>query len=145
MIHDMYIKTSPAGQPRPRFRVQSGHPCAYPSPKQQKLEKAIMAALVDQMPAEQIEGCIKMSIVAEFPIPKAVAKKDRPRLHGKLKVTKPDLDNAVKLLLDVFTKVGLWKDDNRVAVLNSEKRWVDDPVGGWRVHIESTPLDQVRA
>ena len=145
IVHEMFLKTPPAGQPRPRFRVQSGHACAYPSPKQQKLEKAILEQLMDQMPAQQIDGCIKVDLTALFPIPKAVAKKDRPLLDGKLKVTKPDIDNVAKLILDVFTKAGLWKDDNRVAVLNVQKRWIDDPVGGWSVRIESTPLASVRA
>ena len=145
MTHKMFLAVPPAGQPRPRFRVQCGHPCAYPAPKQIKMEHALMAALQDQLPPEPIDGCIKVDLVAHFPIPKAVAKKDRPKLHGKLKVTKPDIDNVAKLILDVFTKVGLWKDDARVAILNTQKRWVDDPVGGWEVTIESTPLAQVRA
>lgn len=53
----------------------------------------------------------------------------------KYKTTKPDLDNAQKLLMDCMTKVGFWKDDAEVASMVLEKFWVNDMSGIW-IHVE---------
>lgn len=53
----------------------------------------------------------------------------------KYKATKPDLDNAQKLLMDCMTKVGFWKDDAQVSSMTLEKFWVNDTPGIW-IHVE---------
>lgn len=47
--------------------------------------------------------------------------------NGDYKHTKPDLDNAQKLLQDCMTDVGFWKDDAQIASLICEKFWADIP------------------
>jgi len=141
----MFLKVTPAGMPRPRMRSVNGYAQVYPSTKQQKLMKELGIALMEAYDGEQIRDGVKLKIVAQFPIPKAVAKKDRPRLDGCYKVTKPDYDNVEKLFCDTATKVGIWKDDALVASCHTEKRWVDDPVGGWTIEIDTIPLGSVRA
>ena len=47
------------------------------------------------------------------------------------KTTKPDLDNAQKLLMDCMTKAGFWKDDAEVSSMILEKFWVSDIPGIW--------------
>ena len=39
----------------------------------------------------------------------------------RLMITRPDLDNSVKLLLDVATQIGYWHNDSQVARLNLTK------------------------
>lgn len=46
---------------------------------------------------------------------------------GEYKTTKPDTDNMVKLLKDVMTDVGYWKDDALVASEIIEKFWAEIP------------------
>lgn len=43
------------------------------------------------------------------------------RLWGHYKPTKPDVDNSVKLLLDVLGDLHFWRDDAQVVALNIEK------------------------
>jgi Holliday junction resolvase RusA-like endonuclease len=46
---------------------------------------------------------------------------------GQYKITKPDTDNLDKMLKDVMTEVGFWKDDAQVASEIIEKFWADVP------------------
>lgn len=46
---------------------------------------------------------------------------------GEWKITKPDTDNSLKLLKDVMTKLGFWKDDAQVCSELTEKIWNDLP------------------
>lgn len=38
-----------------------------------------------------------------------------------------DLDNLEKLLLDAMTNIGIWKDDSRVVLKMSRKKWAEHP------------------
>lgn len=51
--------------------------------------------------------------------------------------TRPDTDNLQKLLKDVLTGLGFWKDDALVAVEHVDKRWADRP--GIYIKIEPLP------
>lgn len=55
--------------------------------------------------------------------------------NGTYKLTKPDLDNANKLLQDCMTDLGFWKDDSLVASLIIEKFYADIP--GIYIRIEA--------
>ena len=46
---------------------------------------------------------------------------------GQWKTSKPDLDNSVKSLQDVMTKMGFWKDDSQIALLKLKKRLSEHP------------------
>lgn len=50
-------------------------------------------------------------------------------------MTKPDLDNSVKLLQDCMTKLGFWQDDRFVVSLITEKFWAQVP--GIYIRIEA--------
>lgn len=66
------------------------------------------AALEQYAPEKPFEGPVKLCLSLHY--------------HGKCKepcykVTRPDLDNTAKVVTDVMTSVGFWKDDNQIAVL----------------------------
>lgn len=48
------------------------------------------------------------------------------KLKGKLKTSRPDVDNMAKILLDRMTKLGYWKDDSEVSRLDVMKRYVSE-------------------
>ena len=50
------------------------------------------------------------------------------------RITKPDVDNLAKLILDAMTKAGYWHDDNQVCDLRITK--YDGPIGGLAVTVE---------
>lgn len=52
--------------------------------------------------------------------------KDKKR-WGSWKTSKPDCDNAVKLLQDVMTSMGFWADDSQIACLQVEKKYSEYP------------------
>lgn len=46
---------------------------------------------------------------------------------GEWKTSKPDCDNAVKLLQDVLTSLGFWKDDSQISDLRVKKYLSEKP------------------
>lgn len=44
-------------------------------------------------------------------------------------ISKPDLDNLEKDLLDCMTKLKFWKDDSQVCMKYTEKRWTQSVPG----------------
>ena len=49
------------------------------------------------------------------------------RPGGEYRTSKPDTDNLVKMLKDVMTELGFWKDDAQVASEVIEKYWAQIP------------------
>jgi Holliday junction resolvase RusA-like endonuclease len=49
------------------------------------------------------------------------------------RITKPDVDNLAKLILDAMTKTGYWLDDNQVCDLRVTK--YNSPIGGLAVTV----------
>ena len=58
---------------------------------------------------------------------------------GDYRTTKPDTDNLQKLLKDVMTKLGFWKDDALVCSELVEKFWADIP--GIYIRIKELPVN----
>lgn len=56
---------------------------------------------------------------------------------GSYRITKPDTDNLQKLLKDVMTDLGFWKDDALVASEIVEKFWAERP--GIFIYVETLP------
>ena len=60
---------------------------------------------------------------------------------GEYRTSKPDTDNLQKLLKDVMTDLGYWKDDALVASEIVEKFWADFPGIFIRIEeLENTPV-----
>lgn len=72
------------------------------------------------VPEKKYTTAIRLIIKWCFPI---VGK----RKNGQYKTTKPDTDNLQKMLKDVMTDLGYWKDDALVASEITEKFWADTP------------------
>lgn len=75
--------------------------------------------LVRHVPDEPIEGAVRLVVKWCFP-------KGRHQ-DGSYKITKPDTDNLNKMLKDVMTELGFWKDDSQVASEIIEKFWAEVP------------------
>ena len=57
---------------------------------------------------------------------------------GEYRVTKPDVDNIQKLLMDCMTAVGFWTDYAQVASMVAEKFWAEVP----GIYISITELSE---
>lgn len=63
----------------------------------------------------KLEGAIRIQMTFISKRPKRIKTKGRT-----WKNTKPDLDNHIKMVLDILTKWGIWEDDNQVTSLQAE-------------------------
>lgn len=116
------VFNAPMGSPRPRFRntgrfVQTYMPTSYTKHK---------AYIQGQMPKLNLESALKIELEFHFTPPKSWSKKKKTQAIGQLKVTKPDIDNLMKTVLDACNNY-LWKDDNQIASINSSKRYGTEP------------------
>lgn len=53
------------------------------------------------------------------------------------KTTKPDLDNLLKMVMDILTKAKLWEDDNLVVSIDAQDWYCaneEEPHTQWRVY-----------
>lgn len=79
------------------------------------------------VPKEKYTGPVRLLTKWCFPI-------TGKHKDGEYKTSRPDTDNMIKLLKDVMTDLGFWRDDSQVASEITEKFWADVP--GIYVHIE---------
>ncbi len=119
-------------------RVVNGYVHHYKKKNVAAAEAVLRDALLSYVPAEPItETPIRLWTVWEFPYPKS-AKKHTPG-WGRWKITRPDTDNLNKLLKDVMTDMGFWKDDALICSEFNEKLYADEP--GIMIAIEELPPD----
>ena len=101
-------------------------------------ETLLRDALLEYVPEEPITSePILLSVAWEFPYPKS-AKKHHPGC-GRWKITRPDTDNLNKLLKDVMTDMGFWKDDALICSETIRKQYSDEP--GIEISIETMRID----
>lgn len=102
--------------------VCEGRVRAYTKPRQKAIDRTYWALLYNHRPRVVMEGAVAVSVRFYYP-----ANESQKRMHKKLglevlpKVTKPDVDNVAKALVDAMTRAGFWRDDSQVARLVLEK------------------------
>ncbi|CAA4740554.1 phage protein [Staphylococcus aureus] len=116
------VFNAPMGSPRPRFRntgrfVQTYMPTSYTKHK---------AYIQGQMPKLNLERALKIELDFYFPLLKSWSKKKKSEMVGQYKVTKPDIDNLIKTVLDACNG-HVWKDDNQITEITSSKRYGIEP------------------
>jgi len=82
--------------------------------------------VAESKPQNPMEGPVEVHIKLLYSPPKYLLKKIH-RLKTLPKTTKPDCDNAVKVILDLFTTHGYWLDDSQVWSITIEKYWSIEP------------------
>ena len=96
-----------------KVRIVKGKPIFYMPAELAAARSLLAAKLKPFAPATPIEGPIHLGVSWAFTRPKTV--------KGDWKITKPDTDNLQKMLKDVMTECGFWKDDAQVFSENIEK------------------------
>lgn len=117
----------PIGKMRPRFSIIAGHPHVRTAAKTVKYENLIRLAYEDrygigyQFPPETP---LEATIMIFKAIPLSLSKtKHTQAENGQIKpITKPDIDNIAKSVLDALNKVA-FDDDSRVVRLVVEKHF----------------------
>ena len=78
------------------------------------------------------EGPLFLEVSLAWPFPKSEPKWKR-LLKWFPKTTKPDVDNAVKLLLDTMTAMQFWRDDSQIHRLHVTKWMAEKGMVGIRL------------
>ena len=121
-------------------RVVGGYIHHYKKKNVMAAEAILRDALLPYIPVEPItDKPIRLYVSWMFQYPKSAKK----HLHGwdRPKITRPDTDNLNKMLKDVMTDMGFWKDDALIYVENVSKQYSDEP--GIRISIIATDLHDV--
>ena len=114
-----FIEGRPKGEPRMRARAipdgRGGHiGSVYPDTSADDWKTLVRLQSGRYRPREPWDGPVRVDLVFYLPRPQRLMRKRDP--DGPVPATcKPDRDNAEKLLLDVWTRMGFWCDDAQVC------------------------------
>lgn len=107
-------------------RVINGYVHHYKKKNVAAAEAILRDALLPYVPDETItDKAILLSVVWMFPYPKSAKKHKTGTMRWK--ITRPDTDNLNKLLKDVMTDMGFWKDDALISLEMIQKVYADEP------------------
>jgi Holliday junction resolvase RusA-like endonuclease len=130
------ISFSVPGDPVAKARARVTQWGAYTPLTTVRAEHGIAAmarrAMRDMLPYDEP---ITLDIVAIFTAPKR-SLKAQALPNAAFKMTKPDIDNLAKTVLDACNGI-VWRDDSRVAVLNITKIYGTTP----RLDVAVRPVD----
>ncbi len=114
------------GKQRPRATKQGRVYTPKETVNAEAFIRMIAAAAMAGRPP--LEGAVIMTIDIRVGIPKSFTKKKRAAaLTGELSpVTKPDLDNVVKLYSDAINGI-VYKDDKQIVLLVAGKKYHEQP------------------
>mgnify|MGYP002521934269 FL=1 len=118
--------------------IRAGYIHHYKKKNVAAAEAILRDALLPYVPVEPItDKPIMLRVLWEFPYPKS-SKKHQPG-YCRNKITRPDTDNLNKMLKDVMTDMGFWKDDALICTECIWKVWSDEP--GINILIEELEMD----
>ena len=118
--------------------IRAGYIHHYKKKNVAAAEAILRDALLPYVPVVPItDKPIMLRVLWEFPYPKS-SKKHQPG-YCRNKITRPDTDNLNKMLKDVMTDIGFWKDDALICTECIWKVWSDEP--GINILIEELEMD----
>lgn len=114
------IPMVPQGKARARVTGAGGYVHAYTPASTKQAERVVREAVWEQSGGYKFPAGIPLQIVATFYRPRPKSKKSR------YPVTKPDIDNYFKLVLDALNGTS-YEDDNQVTTATIRKRYDSNP------------------
>ena len=128
-LKDFFVAMIPPTETYQEHKVAivNGKPGFYEPPKLKAARQKLKANLGKHVPDKPHTGAVRLMVKWLFP--KGTHK------NGAYKKTKPDIDNLQKMLKDIMTELGFWKDDALVASEIVEKFWAEKP--GLYIALES--------
>ena len=91
-----------------KLRTVKGRAVLYTPPELVEIRQKYISALMPYAPPVPAEGPISLCLMFCF--------KDEKHKPGTPKITKPDLDNLEKGLVDCMTKCNFWNDDSQICL-----------------------------
>ena len=118
------------GKPVPWARHQGGRTTRPFTPAKVRTYQDVLRVLAQQEMRDQapVVGPLAMTVRVALPLPKAFSKrKVVSALAGEiLPVTRPDLDNYIKVVLDALNGI-VWRDDAQVVRVEARKVYALKP------------------
>jgi Holliday junction resolvase RusA-like endonuclease len=116
------VQGEPKGQPRPRAFVRGKRAAVYDPGTAEGWKGQIALAAREFLPCVPLSGPIMLSVCFFFPRPQRLLRKSSP--SGRIPHTaKPDIDNAIKAVMDCLTGIRMWEDDAQVVSTKAEKTY----------------------
>lgn len=107
-----------------RIMVVKGKPMFFKDKRAQGAENDLTLLCSQYAPATPYDCALCLCVDFVFPWRKSEPKK-RIALGIVPHTSKPDCSNLIKMIEDVLTKLGFWRDDSQVADLRVTKSWGD--------------------
>ena len=105
-----HVDGIPKGQPRPKAFKRGDHAGVYDPGTASEWKARICEAGREHRPAVPIECAVCVTMRFKMPRPKRL----KPGRYEPC-ITRPDVDNLVKAVLDALTEDGWWRDDAQVV------------------------------
>lgn len=137
----MILFTLPIDPPRATSQMKGvmvvgGRPRFFKKAKVKKAENMLLMLLREHAPDGPLTGPLRVSIAWRMPWRKSETKA-RMAAGEQYSDTRPDLDNAAKLICDCMSTLRFWHNDSQIADLHLSKKWADHP--GITVSINQIP------
>ena len=128
------IKFTVPGKPISKLRARiftnkhTGRVMSYTPKETTNYANFIKQIYVTKYGQHKLEGAIRQTINAYYPIPKSTSKKKRAlMLAGKIRPTvKPDYDNVEKIFSDSLESIA-FDNDNQIVSSRFDKYYSDNP------------------
>ena len=123
---------TPKAQPRAKACIRGKHAGVYDPGTANDWKTIVRNAAFAEWDGKPLIGPLYVQIDAWLPRPKSHFTKKGLRPNApEWVVTKPDLDNIEKAILDALTNIGLWRDDSQVARVDKCKLYTDASPRAW--------------
>lgn len=110
-----------------RWSVRGGKPVTYPDKRAKATKEMLTALLAPHAPKTPYSGPVRLDVSLVYPYRKTEKRKVTEAAQMIPKVTRPDVDNQLKLLQDCMTNLGFWTDDSIITDLHASKYWGANP------------------
>jgi len=129
---ELEVNGIPKAMPRQRFRMirmKSGKQFIHsytPTDKIQTWYDLFIQEARKKTPNKTMDGAIEIDCEIRLPRPKGHYKKNGElNNEEKYHTKKPDFDNLMKLMCDILTNLGYYKDDSQIAKVEVVKYWAN--------------------
>lgn len=129
------IPIEPVGQMRARHSARNGFSRTYKHAKQRQAENSLLALSLPYVPPSPLDVPLELTVDAYLPIPASMPKFRREMaLAGEIRpAKKPDADNLIKNVMDVYNGI-FWTDDKNIVGIMCRKFYSDKP--RWEIEIK---------
>lgn len=124
----LVIEGDPIAKNRPRFKRVGSFVQTYDSQSKEKaqIKRKMLKELSNYSFSRRFQGALSLTLNFFTKIPKSISKKKQKELIDAPNAKRPDLDNYVKMYLDVMNKL-IYEDDGQIFELRCKKLFSENP------------------